>query len=263
MITASSDLPIERRKAERRRSPLSPAPAETTVVMMTRVSIIIPVYNESVHVSEVIDRVLKASMPSGVEKEVIVIDDGSTDGTTEILKQVNSTVVKVHHSMLNFGKGTAIRVGLKHATGDIIVIQDGDREYNPAEIHRLLTPLMEGRAQVVYGSRFLGTIDGMYFKYWLVNKMLIGAVRLLYGARISDEATAYKAFNRQIIQNIPLRCRRFEFCPEITAKVLRLGIPILEVPISYSARTVEQGKKIRFWDAIDAFWTLLRYRFWR
>jgi glycosyltransferase involved in cell wall biosynthesis len=227
-----------------------------------KISIIIPVYNESTNVSNVIDRVSKAPLSSGLTKEIIVVDDGSTDGTSEILNAVNNTLVKVHHSMLNFGKGTAIRVGLKYATGDIVIVQDGDTEYNPAEIDRVVAPIVQGKTKVVYGSRFLGTIDGMYLKYWLVNKLLVMAVLLLYGTRLTDEATGYKAFDRQTLDQIPLTCRRFEFCPEVTAKILRRGLTILEVPITYSARTVQQGKKIRFWDAVEAFWTLLRYRFW-
>jgi len=226
----------------------------------TKVSIIIPVYNEFFHLSEVLQSVLEARMPPQVEKEVIVVDDGSTDGTTDLLKQWNTSLVKIHHSVLNFGKGTAIRIGLKHATGDIIVIQDGDQEYDPNEIQLLVKPIMEGRASVVYGSRFLGRMEGMYFRYWLCNKLLVWTVRLLFGAWITDEATAYKAFKREVIQNVSLNCRRFEFCPEITAKLLRTGHHIHEVPISYTARSVAQGKKIRLADAFTAFWTLVRYR---
>lgn len=233
---------------------LASAPAKT-------VSIIIPVYNESLHVGHVVERVLSAPMSAGLRKEVIVVDDGSTDGTAEILKKLKSTFVKVYHSPFNFGKGTAIRTGLKHATGDIVVIQDGDEEYNPADIDRVIAPIVRGEARVSYGSRFLGQIDGMYFKYWLVNKLLVLAVWILYWKRITDEATAYKAFDKKLIDQIALNCRRFEFCPEITAKVLRRGEKIAEVPITYFARTVAQGKKIRFRDAIEAFWTLVRYRF--
>ena len=130
-----------------------------------KVSILIPVYNESHDIQRVIDRVLAAPMPENVEKEIIVIDDGSTDGTDEILKRYSKEVVKVHYSMLNFGKGTALRVGLKQATGDIIIVQDGDLEYDPAELITLVDPIMKGQAKVVYGSRFMGKIDGMYFRY--------------------------------------------------------------------------------------------------
>jgi len=242
---------IDTRRPERRASPNA----------SLKVSIIIPVYNESIHVLGVIDRVLSAPFSRGLTKEVIVVDDGSTDGTSDVLKSYNNAFVKVHHCMVNFGKGAAIRVGLKYATGDIVVIQDGDQEYNPGELDRVIAPIVKGKVKIVYGSRFLGTIDGMDFQYWLVNKLLVFAVWLLYGTHLTDEATAYKAFDRKTLDQIPLTCRRFEFCPEVTAKALRRGLKIHEVPITYSARTVEQGKKIRFWDALDAFWTLLKYRF--
>ena len=227
-----------------------------------RVSIIIPVYNEYYHIEDVLKRVANAPMPSFVKKELIVVDDGSTDGTTEVLKNLKADEIKVFHSPQNIGKGAAIREGLKLATGDVVVIQDGDQEYNPAELENLIVPILNGKATVVYGSRFLGKIEGMYFRYWLVNKLLVLAVWVLYGAKISDEATAYKAFSGNVIRSLPLSCQRFEFCPEVTAKVLRRGHQIYEVPITYSARNVEQGKKIRFWDAVEAFTTLIRYRFW-
>jgi dolichol-phosphate mannosyltransferase len=226
-----------------------------------KVSIIIPVYNESFQISRVVERVVAAPIPAGLAKEVIIVDDGSTDGTTEILAQITSEVIRVHHSILNFGKGTALRIGLKHATGDIVVIQDGDLEYDPNEIQKLLEPIIAGKSKIVYGSRFLGTIKQMGFKYRLANYLLAWTVRLLYGASITDEATAYKAFDRKVIDSVELRCKRFEFCPEVTAKLLKKGNKIYEVPITYFGRTVEQGKKIRFRDAVEAFWTLLRYRF--
>ena len=228
-----------------------------------KLSIIIPVYNESLHVAEVIERVSSAPLPEGVERELIVVDDGSTDGTREILERLSDRVTKVHYSMLNFGKGTAIRVGLQHAQGDIVIIQDGDMEYDPNDIRSVVRPILEGKATIVYGSRFRGQIQKMYFKYRLVNKLLVLAVRLLYGAQITDEATAYKAFHRSVLERITLTCERFEFCPEFTAKALRSGYHIHEVPITYLGRSVEQGKKIRFKDGVEAFWTLLRYRFWR
>lgn len=227
----------------------------------TLVSIIIPVYNERAHVKGVVDRVLKAPMPKGVDREIIVIDDGSTDGTAELLAKLNVQRVKVHQSILNFGKGTAIRVGLKRATGDIIVIQDADTEYEPNDIQHLLKPILEGKAEVVYGSRFLGSIEQMRFKYWLVNKLLVLAVFILYGTKLTDEATAYKVFKKDVIDGLSLQCHRFEFCPEVTAKVLKQDIRIFEVPIHYKARTLEEGKKIRLRDAFEAFWTLFRYRF--
>ncbi|HEY3052794.1 MAG TPA: glycosyltransferase family 2 protein [Thermoanaerobaculia bacterium] len=228
------------------------------------VSIIVPIYNERPHIAEVIERIVSVSMPGGAAKEVVVVNDGSTDGTERELERfARHPLVRIHHLKRNFGKGWAIRQGLTIARGDVIVVQDGDKEYDPAELERVVRPIQEGRARVVYGSRFLGSVRNMYFRYRLVNRLLVLAVRLLYGARITDEATAYKAFHRSVVQSLPLNCIRFEFCPEVTAKILRLGYQIHEVPINYTARTKEEGKKIRLRDAFEAFWTLLRYRFWK
>jgi glycosyltransferase involved in cell wall biosynthesis len=207
------------------------------------ISLIIPVYNEYHQIRKVLNQVLSAPLPDGFAKELIVIDDGSSDGTTEILRALEDPCIKTIHCPRNAGKGAAIRLGLKQASGGIIVIQDGDNEYNPAEIRLLVEPIANRQALVVYGSRFLGKIEEMRWPYWLVNKLLIAAVWLLYQVRITDEATAYKAFHHSVIQNIPLNCRRFEFCPEITAKVIRKGIRIHEVPITYGARTIAEGKK--------------------
>ncbi|MCX6592576.1 MAG: glycosyltransferase family 2 protein [Acidobacteria bacterium] len=226
-----------------------------------KVSIIIPVYNEINVLDQVMERVLQAPLPDGMEREIIVVDDGSTDGTTELLKQYHETpLVVVHHSQVNFGKGAALRIGIANATGDFILVQDGDMEYDPNDWVRVLTPLAIGAATVVYGSRFQGRPKGMKFANWLANKILTGATNLLYGAEITDEATAYKAFRADVLASIRLRCIRFEFCPEVTAKVRRMGHVIHEVPISYNARGVLEGKKIRWQDGVEALWTLLRYR---
>jgi glycosyltransferase involved in cell wall biosynthesis len=191
------------------------------------------------------------------------VDDASADGTTEYLKEHESALpdtVLVRHER-NQGKGMAIRTGLNHAFGDIILIQDADLEYDPAEIPRLLEPLAAGRAAVVYGSRFLGQIRRMKPANRVANYLLAGLVSLLYGQRLTDEATAYKAFRGEIIKAIPLTCRRFEFCPEVTAKILRRKIPILEVPVSYTARVWEEGKKIGWRDFITAVRVLIENRF--
>ncbi len=225
-----------------------------------RVSIIIPVYNEFRTLPQVLQRVRDADLPPGIAREIIVIDDGSTDGTTRLLKAAPEGIL-VHHSSPNAGKGSAIRTGLAKATGDIILIQDGDLEYDPADYMQLITPILEGRAQVVYGSRFRSKIAGMAIKNRIANKVLTLSANLLYGASITDEATAYKAFHRDVLKRLRLECRRFEFCPEVTAKLRRIGYSIHEVPISYNPRGIAEGKKIAARDGFHALWTLIRYRF--
>ncbi len=227
-----------------------------------RVSIIVPIYNEIQHVRELLDRVIAAPLPQGCEKEIIVIDDGSTDGTTDLLRDLaRRHLIRFHESILNFGKGTAIRIGLRLATGGIILVQDGDLEYDPSEYPLLLEPILQGRADVVYGSRFRGKLEGMRLPNLLANRILTFMANVLYGAKITDEATAYKVFRRELLQKADLRCQRFEFCPEVTAKICKMGVPIFEVPITYSGRSIAQGKKIRWLDGIEAIYTLLRYRF--
>jgi glycosyltransferase involved in cell wall biosynthesis len=245
--------------------PLKPSPpieGERRTEPHQTVSIIIPVYNERQYVQQILERVRTARIPASLDREIIVVDDGSTDGTTTMLDTLEGDrSVKVHRSVLNFGKGTAIRVGLHYATGDYVLIQDADLEYDPGEYERLLTPLVEGKADVVYGSRFAGHRSGMRWQNCLANKMLSFLSNLLYGAHLTDEATGYKVFRRRIIANMKLHCRRFEFCPEITARVLKAGFKIFEVPISYRARSLQEGKKIKLRDAFEAVWTLLKYRF--
>ena len=226
-----------------------------------KVSIVIPVYNERNALDQVMARVLAAPLPDGMTREVIIVDDGSTDGTTQLLeKYYGQPLVVVHHSPVNFGKGAALRIGITKATGDFILIQDGDLEYDPNDYRKVLQPLAEGKAAVVYGSRFRGDLKGMKFANWLANKILTIATNVLYGASITDEATAYKAFRADVLKSVRLRCIRFEFCPEVTAKVRRLGHEIHEVPISYNARGILEGKKIRWQDGVEALWTLLKYR---
>jgi dolichol-phosphate mannosyltransferase len=226
-----------------------------------KVSILVPVYNEFLTLPLVVQRVLAAPLPEGCTREIVIVDDGSTDGTTELLDQYKgSPLMVVHHSIVNLGKGAALRIGIAKSTGDVLLVQDGDLEYDPRDYVRLLEPLVAGRAQVVYGSRFLNPVKGMKKRNWVANKILTLAANLLYGARITDEATAYKAFTREVANAVSLRCVRFEFCPEFTAKVRRLGYPILEVPISYNPRGILEGKKIRWQDGVEALWTLIRYR---
>ena len=229
-----------------------------------KVSIVIPVYNEFPTFARVLERVSKAALPAGCTKEILVIDDGSTDGTTQLLgERARAGVAIAHHAEVNAGKGTAIRMGIERASGDVILIQDGDLEYDPGDYERILAPIVGGEADVVYGSRFLGHPVGMALKNRIANRILTFAANLLYGGRLTDVETAYKAFRTPLLRSIPLECRRFEFCPEVTAKLRRRGHEIREVPIRYNARGIAEGKKIRARDGFEALWTLVRYRFTR
>lgn len=228
-----------------------------------KISIIIPVYNEEKHIEEVILQVQKA--PINIEREIIIIDDGSTDKTAKILTDIKRKNLKRNIKIIslnkNQGKGYAIRCGLSVASGDIILIQDADLEYFTTDYPKLLEPIIKGQAQIVYGSRFKGQIKNMRAINFLANKILVLTANLLYRTNISDEATAYKAFKSKVIKGIPLKCKRFEFCPEVTAKIAKRGYKIVEVPIKYQARNAIGGKKIRLIDAFEAFWTLVKYRF--
>src|SRR5215212_4147177 len=217
-------------------------------------SIIIPVYNEEHHVAEVIRRVRDVPLP----KEIIVVDDGSTDRTIDELereREAAGDLVIVHQAMVNMGKGTAVRIGLKYARGDVVLIQDSDLEYDPDDYPALVEPIRSGEADVVYGDRFHRRIPGMRLKYRLANTILATTASALYTQRIRDEATAYKVFRRDVILDLDLHASRFELCPEVTAKVRKRGYRIHHVPISYTPRTVEQGKKIRLRDGFHALWT--------
>jgi dolichol-phosphate mannosyltransferase len=224
-----------------------------------KVSIVIPVYNEFRTFGRVLERVRRAPLPAGCVKEIVVIDDGSTDETAQIRPELLAGVT--HRRISHSGKGSAIRAGIELATGDIVLIQDGDLEYDPNDYARLLEPIVGGHADIVYGSRFLGQPVSMALPNRIANRILTVAANLLYRARLTDEATAYKAFRVGVLREIHLQCRRFEFCPEVTAKVRRLGLSIHEVPVSYNARGIADGKKIRARDGWEALWTLLWYRF--
>jgi dolichol-phosphate mannosyltransferase len=222
------------------------------------VSVIIPIYNEE----ELLPSVLKNLRSLELHMELILVDDYSTDGTPEILngeKDKPNTLVLRHEK--NRGKGAAIVTGLRAATGDVVIIQDADMEYDPNDILRVVAPVIAGETEACYGSRFQGKIVGMRLPNRVANWILSRLVSILYGHKITDEATAYKAFRRELIQGLDLKCQRFEFCPEVTAKVLRRGIKIHEVPIVYRARTFEEGKKIGYKDFFVAVRTLFRYRF--
>ncbi|MCD4673451.1 MAG: glycosyltransferase family 2 protein [Anaerolineaceae bacterium] len=223
------------------------------------VSVIMPVYNELDTIHEILQRV--ENVP--VVTEIIIVDDGSTDGTREALKGLDGKGrVKVILHEKNSGKGAAVRTGIKSATGDVIIIQDADLEYDPNDYPLLLQPIEEGRSQVVYGSRFMGDVASE-FLFWskVGNKTLTFITNLLYNQKLTDMETCYKAFKRELMGDIPLRSRRFELEPEITSKFLKRGIRILEVPIHYDPRGFSEGKKIGLRDGLEAIWTLIKYRF--
>jgi glycosyltransferase involved in cell wall biosynthesis len=223
------------------------------------------VYNEYNNIDAVIQAIKAVELPEQVEAlELILVDDGSNDGTAEKLeKYKNDKTMIVHSSPANFGKGTATRTGITYVTGDVVLIQDADMEYDPNDYAALLRPIIEDNAEVVYGSRFLRKTrpEGMAWQNWLANQLLKVTANILYGARLTDEATAYKMFKTEIIKALNLKSKRFEFCPEVTAKVLKKGCKIVEVPISYKGRTIEEGKKIKWYDGFESIWTLLKYRF--
>jgi len=223
--------------------------------------VIVPVHNEESTIEEVI-RQIRAVDLGDTAKEIVIVDDASTDGTPQRLEALEGKPdlrVLVHES--NRGKGAAIRTGLASTTGDIVLIQDADLEYDPEDYPRLIEPIVDGDADVVYGSRFMGTAENMALPNLVANKLLAWSATLLFGKRITDEATCYKVFRSDVLSSFDLECERFEFCPEVTAKALRRGYRLVEVPISYRARTVEAGKKIRATDGLEAIWTLLRFRF--
>ena len=227
-----------------------------------KLSIIIPVYNEEQTITEVIERVWAVDL-GDLEREVIIANDGSSDGTRRAIDAspwINDARVKSYHSPINLGKGAAVRLGLAFATGDILLVQDADLELDPNEYGRLLAPILEGRADVVYGSRFLNPGDRVALRRRLANRCLTLLTNVLFGSRLTDMETAYKVFKREVIQGIRLRCVGFDFEPEITAKVLKAGISIVEVPIGYKPRREDEGKKIRWIDGVDAVYTLFKCR---
>ena len=231
--------------------------------MSIKLSIIIPVYNEEKTITEVISRVSRVQL-SSIKKEVIIVDDFSTDKTKEALDKIKSDNIKLFYHQKNMGKGSAIRTALRHATGDIILIQDADLEYSPGEYPKLISPILDKKTKVVYGTR-LSYIKShkrnMYWLHYFGNWVLTLITNLLFNARLTDMEPCYKVFTKDVIENIKLRSRRFDFEPEITAKILKTGHKIYEVPVSFQGRKFDEGKKITWRDGIKAIYYLIKYRF--
>jgi glycosyltransferase involved in cell wall biosynthesis len=226
-----------------------------------KLSIIIPVYNEEKTVAQVIHGVKSVDLP-GIEREIVVVNDGSSDGTAGALGRFDGDrLVRVFHQTPNQGKTAAIRRGLKEATGDLILVQDADLEYHPSQYPSLLAPLLKGEADAVYGSRFLGTIKGMAPMNRFANVMSNKSFNLLFGTKLTDINTCFKLFRAADIKGITIESDRFAFETEATAKLIRKGVRIVEVPITYEARSIEQGKKIAWGSALGMYWGIIKYRF--
>jgi glycosyltransferase involved in cell wall biosynthesis len=228
--------------------------------MNMKLSVIIPVYNEAGTILEVVKRVQETPY----DKEIIVVDDCSTDGTVEILKRIEGDGMIVLFHKFNQGKGASIRTAMTRTTGDFVIIQDADLEYNPSEYPRLLSPLLEGKADVVYGSRFLGGPHRVLF-FWhaLGNRIITILSNILTDLNLSDMETGYKAFRSEIIKKIEIKSNRFGFEPEITAKIAKMGCRIYEIPISYWGRDYTEGKKISWKDGLAAIYWIVRYNLFK
>lgn len=225
-----------------------------------RISVIIPVYNEEATITELVSRVQAVDL----ETDIIIVDDGSTDGTSAHLETIDSTFenVRILRHEKNCGKGAALRTGLAEATGEVIIIQDADLEYDPRDYETLLVPILDGRADVVYGSRFLGGPQRvLFFWHYVGNKLITLLCNAFSNINLSDMETGYKVFKKAVIEDISLRSNRFGFEPEFTMKIAKKGFRIYEVPISYSGRTYEEGKKIGWYDGLAAIFTILWFRF--
>jgi glycosyltransferase involved in cell wall biosynthesis len=223
-----------------------------------KLSVVIPVFNERETIAEILSRVRRAL--DGKDAEMVVVDDGSTDGTREALRSIAGIRLIEHER--NQGKGAALRTGFAAASGDVVIVQDADLEYDPRDYPKLLEPIEDGRADVVFGSRFLGGPHRvLFFWHYLANKLLTWLSNVFTNLNLSDMETGYKVFRRPVLERIHIRSDRFNFEPEITAKVAKTRCRVYEVPISYSGRTYDEGKKIGWRDGLSALWTIIRFRF--
>ncbi len=227
-------------------------------------SIIIPVFNEKNTISEILRKIEIVDLKDlGFEKEIIIVDDSSTDGTKDILGRLTSEYKIIFHSK-NQGKGTAIQTGLKRVSGDYVIIQDADLEYDPQDYKKLLECVLKNKAEVVYGSRRIGSEKKFsHWSYYLGGIFLNWVTNIICGINLTDESTCYKLFKTDLLKSIPLKCKRFEFCAEITIKIAKRGVKIYEVPIHYYPRRISEGKKIRWKDGIIALQTLIKYKFFK
>ena len=223
---------------------------------LRKLSVVVPVFNERNTVVEIMRRMRAVDLP--IDREFVLVDDGSSDGTQQVLNQLGDSTVKIVKHTANRGKGAAIRTGLGHVTGDLVLIQDADLEYDPEDWPTMIAPVQRGRARVVYGSRFTGERRNMLFLHWVGNRMLSLVTNVLYNTTLSDMETCYKLVDRSLLLDLDLRSERFDIEPEITAKILKRRIRIYEVPISYTGREVDEGKKITWTDGFTALSTLFR-----
>jgi glycosyltransferase involved in cell wall biosynthesis len=231
-----------------------------------KLSIIIPTFNEEKTIVRILRQVKKVKLPKGVSREIIVVNDASSDNTVNKLKEVGG--IRIVHHKKNKGKGAAVRTGIAKARGEVILVQDADLEYSPSDYPRLLKPILSGKAKVVYGSRLkdyplsiIGRKRTPLVSHFIGNKFLTFITNILYGNKVTDMETCYKVFKKEILDGIQLKARRFDFEPEVTAKILKKGIQIFEIPIKVKPRGYSEGKKISWRDGFIALWTLIKYRF--
>ncbi|MCC8173743.1 MAG: glycosyltransferase family 2 protein [Odoribacter sp.] len=234
--------------------------------MSNFLSIIIPAYNEEATICQILDKICAVELPYGIKKEIIIVDDGSKDSTEQCcLKYIENypdEKILYKKQLKNQGKGAALKTGIELAQGKWTIIQDADLEYDPEDYIPLLKWMVDKEEKVVYGSRFLNkTNKHSYFSFYIGGRLVSLITNILYGQKLTDEPTCYKLFETAFLKSIPLNCKGFEFCPEVTAKVCKSGIKIHEIPIKYYPRSIDEGKKINWKDGVIALWTLLKYRF--